>query len=115
MLNKHQTYNKSEKGKLRKSHYQTSQKGKETRRKWYKNQAIKNYPDIFISQTGKCYYCGIDINETNISVDHKVRSSIGGTENISNIALTCWICNRAKNDMLEHEYVQWLNFVGKST
>lgn len=46
----------------------------------------------------KCEYCGMDLmvslqNYKQWSIDHIVPRSAGGTEDLDNLALTCWHCN----------------------
>ncbi len=55
-----------------------------------------------------CYLTGMPINlanSSNFSLDHKIPTSKGGTNDLSNLGLSLASANRAKNDMLECEFV----------
>jgi len=108
---KDRKYNISLKGRLRKKRYQSSRKARFTYKKWYGRTKMNKYRDLLDIQNGKCYYCNAEINENNISIDHKQPLSKEGSRDIANLVVTCWICNRAKNDMTEIEYCEWLNFI----
>ena len=61
----------------------------------------------FQSQEGKCYYCQCKLQHARDSwhADHVVPLSRGGSNDISNIVITCPPCNRAKHDKLPHEWI----------
>lgn len=53
-------------------------------------------------QKGKCYYCSKKIAKYH--VEHVVPISRGGTNDISNIVLSCPSCNQKKGNRLPHEW-----------
>ncbi|WP_415784023.1 HNH endonuclease [Deinococcus saxicola] len=60
--------------------------------------------------TETCRYCGF-LNgnlERGFQLDHVIPLSKGGPHELSNIALCCDRCNRAKWDSTEAEYLDWL-------
>lgn len=68
---------------------------------------------LFSKQEGKCYYCKCDLTmkceqfETP-HVDHKIPKSSGGTNEISNLALTCASCNISKGKKSESEFIEFI-------
>jgi 5-methylcytosine-specific restriction endonuclease McrA len=51
-------------------------------------------------QKHKCEYCGNKMNKKNITKEHLIPKSKGGTNHIGNICLVCNACNqKAGNDM----------------
>lgn len=61
------------------------------------------------SQYGnKCFYCGIELNETNITRDHYIPLTLGGGDTIDNIVPCCNNCNSKKRNMLPSEYIMKL-------
>lgn len=72
----------------------------------------ENSPDIqeflgwFKERKGQpCKYCGSPAE----SADHIHPLSKGGEHSLDNLQVICWICNRAKNGMLEEEFTAWLD------
>lgn len=52
-----------------------------------------------------CSYCGKTItNKEELTVDHKIPVSRGGTTVESNLAISCYKCNNEKSDMTDEEY-----------
>lgn len=51
-----------------------------------------------------CKYCGAPSN----SIDHLVPVSRGGLHVWANLQLICSICNTAKDDLLEEEFLVWV-------
>jgi 5-methylcytosine-specific restriction endonuclease McrA len=51
----------------------------------------------------KCYYC---TSEHNLTIDHRIPLSRGGTNWPSNLVPACHSCNSKKNNKTETEYVQ---------
>lgn len=52
----------------------------------------------------KCFYCNIDLNSENRSIDHWVPLSRGGDHDIHNLVAACKSCNGSKHDKL---YCEW--------
>lgn len=50
----------------------------------------------------KCRYCGAPLDFFNQTIDHVLPRSHGGTEEVDNLVMCCFDCNRrAKNDKFE--------------
>lgn len=57
----------------------------------------------------RCWYCGDTFTAfKQVEVDHIVPKSRGGEHTISNLAIACVPCNRAKGDMQVAEFLRWL-------
>ena len=65
----------------------------------------KDIDDMFISQSGLCVACGVNLINSGYHIDHKVPLSKGGTNWIENIQLLCPSCNLSKNNK---DYDLWL-------
>lgn len=52
---------------------------------------------IYISQTEKCYWCGVKLNGK-YEIDHIIALSKGGSNSPENICCACMSCNRSKNN-----------------
>ena len=50
-----------------------------------------------------CAYCGCDCS-TEYEIDHKIPLSRNGTNDFSNLALSCPHCNRSKRNKTDDEY-----------
>lgn len=62
--------------------------------------------DVFTQyerQEGKCFYCG-KIVGLEFHLDHKIPLSRGGSNNLSNVVITCAWCNLHKRTKLPHEW-----------
>jgi len=55
-----------------------------------------------------CWYCGVELGEREIHIDHIQPLSGGGKDSIENLALSCMSCNRAKWDMQLIEFFDWV-------
>lgn len=56
-----------------------------------------------------CYYCGKEITTENLSIDHAIPLSRGGTNALSNLRICCKQCNFEKDNKTEYEYIHNLN------
>lgn len=63
------------------------------------------------SQEGKCFYCQVELRYARNSwhADHVVPLSRGGSNDISNIVISCPKCNRKKHAKLPHEWANELS------
>lgn len=77
------------------------------RRKLNKGAKAKLWQIRFLVQKygGKCYLCHRDfISKKEITIDHLVPRSGGGSDNIENLRLACKGCNTAKDSLSLEEY-----------
>jgi|GEM_PF-2209931 len=58
-------------------------------------------------QEGKCYYCEkkLPTGRNSWNADHYIPLSRGGSNDISNIVISCPACNRKKHDKLPNEWI----------
>lgn len=56
-----------------------------------------------------CEYCGIELDETTVSIDHKTPLSRGGSKTIENLAFCCIDCNHLKHTRTYDEFKEFLN------
>ena len=52
-----------------------------------------------------CPYCSIVLNYTNISIDHTLAKSRGGSDSVENIHFICLKCNFLKGSLTEKEFL----------
>lgn len=55
---------------------------------------------IFKDANYQCEYCGVQLTESNSSIDHKIPLSKGGTSDPSNLVAACNKCNMLKADKI---------------
>lgn len=53
----------------------------------------------------RCRYCGTELNEETVTMDHRIPLAKGGTNWISNLVPACKSCNCSKRDKTEQEYM----------
>lgn len=58
---------------------------------------------IYAKANGKCAICGKPVKYKEMTVDHRVPLTKGGTNDLENLQLAHLSCNRAKADMLSDE------------
>lgn len=64
---------------------------------------------IFARDGYACEYCGPEKSlDKTFNVDHIVPKSRGGSEELANLQCVCHRCNRAKFDMTEEGFIQWI-------
>lgn len=51
---------------------------------------------LYGKQEGNCAGCGIHFRFRNLTVDHIVSQSLGGTDHLDNLQLLCGACNSMK-------------------
>jgi len=59
--------------------------------------------------SGKCYYCGGIFKPSELTMDHKIPISRGGTSEKINIVPACKECNNKKKYMLSIEWDEYMN------
>lgn len=70
---------------------------------------FKNYKKFKSEHGNICYYCGITIEDkNNITVDHRIPKSKGGSSEDENLVIACRRCNVEKDSMTEDQYKLFL-------
>lgn len=115
-----QKYNKENMEKVRERHrkYMQTEKGKliaknmkHIRRTKYKDGDVttQQLKDLY-KNTKNCYWCNCKLEKTNTNLDHYTPLSKGGLHTLSNLVLSCSICNKKKSSK---DPLQFAHEVGK--
>ncbi|MCS7278483.1 MAG: HNH endonuclease [Thermodesulfobacteriaceae bacterium] len=62
-------------------------------------------------ERGICYYCGKRVSPKELTMDHKIPLSCGGTSERSNIVSACRECNFKKKYLLPWEWEEYLKIL----
>lgn len=54
----------------------------------------------------RCAYCPAELDVTTVTVDHVIPRSRGGTNDLGNLVLACWPCNKSKGSSLPRAICQ---------
>ncbi|MCF6461556.1 hypothetical protein C3E88_10895 [Clostridium sp. Cult3] len=67
---------------------------------------IPNSEKIYIyeRERKKCFYCGKSLKFRQITLDHYLPKSKGGTKEVFNLVLSCGKCNRLKENRVPSDY-----------
>ena len=71
-------------------------RGRSDLKGWYKLRWQILYRDKYT-----CQYCGQAAPNVQLEVDHIIPVVDGGTDDLSNLATSCWACNRGKCGLRE--------------
>lgn len=69
------------------------------------NHSIAEWKSVLRHWKRHCAYCGIRLTNQNISRDHRIPLSRGGTNDIRNILPSCLSCNHRKHTMTDAEFI----------
>ena len=82
------------------------------RRRKYLSKKMKS--EIIDKSDGKCFNCGITLDDDLIEFDHVHPFSKGGKDNFENLVAACYLCNSYKSDKTLEEFRESLiNFKEK--
>lgn len=70
---------------------------------------------IYAKSDGKCEICGRQVKFKDMTVDHKIPLTKGGTNELENLQLAHLGCNRAKADMLYEEFLSLAQNIVKNS
>lgn len=59
-------------------------------------------------ERGVCYYCGKKVSPKELTMEHKIPLSLGGTSERSNLVTACKECNSKKKYLLPWEWEEYL-------
>ena len=79
-----------------------------------KDYSIEEYVEI-IKTAGPCIYCSVPLDWRNISLDHRVPTSRGGSNTKDNFQFVCKSCNRMKSSFMPDEYLKLLDVFPKGS
>ena len=60
----------------------------------------KQLKEYWLKRGKHCFYCNVKLTEENITVDHEIPRSKGGSEDSENLVPCCISCNRKKGNSL---------------
>ena len=67
----------------------------------------RNHVDtLYGKQAGDCDGCGVHFPKRNLTVDHIVPKSKGGTDHVENLWLLCGACNSSKGTRSQLEFLR---------
>ena len=71
----------------------------------------KSYPEstrklIYLNAHGKCELCGRSILMEDMTIDHIKPLSLGGEDDVENLACTCFGCNTFKGNILPDDFLE---------
>lgn len=69
---------------------------------------IKNYPDKLKTWNGRCAYCNDILYLDEVSLDHIIPESIGGTDEENNINFCCKFCNSSKGTKSVDKFIEYI-------
>lgn len=67
-----------------------------------------NRRDIYNKYNGHCAYCGKKIEFDDMTIDHIVATSKGGSNDLTNTIPSCQLCNNQKADRTVEEFRTFL-------
>lgn len=79
------------------------------RRKENTNVTEEQIHEMWEELQGRCAYCGVSIfidGNRDVTIEHIVPITRGGTDNPENLTLICHLCNCSKNNRLYEEWVK---------
>ncbi len=59
-------------------------------------------------QRGLCAYCHKVVKLEDATVDHRTPTSRGGTDDMSNLCMSCASCNESKGRRTSTEFHRWM-------
>lgn len=64
---------------------------------------------VYAKYNGCCAICGKPVKYKKLTIDHKMPLSKGGTNEMSNLQLSCRMCNQFKGNMDTQEFTRKVN------
>jgi 5-methylcytosine-specific restriction endonuclease McrA len=64
---------------------------------------------VFERNNYQCQSCGKQQLETNLTIDHIIPLACGGSNDISNLQVLCFTCNRKKTDNIDTRFRRYFD------
>lgn len=102
-----QEYYKSEQGKAKLRRAKAMRRSRKAR--CYSERLPRNYERALLDQqSGRCIYCDVRLEGTNIQLDHILPLYLGGPNMFENLQLICKPCNSRKHNKHPVDFALWL-------
>ncbi|MBV6624705.1 MAG: HNH endonuclease [Rivularia sp. (in: Bacteria)] len=69
--------------------------------------AVKKY--VFERDKYQCQSCGKQKEEASLTIDHIIPLARGGSNDISNLQILCFTCNRKKTDKNDNRFRRYFD------
>lgn len=66
---------------------------------------------IYLNASGRCELCGREILLDDMTIDHIKPLSMGGADDVSNLAATCFQCNQFKGNILPENFMERISLI----
>lgn len=66
---------------------------------------------LLLVHGSRCWYCGLNLPRNYICLDHIIPRYKEGTNDISNLAISCWACNSIKGVMDAKDFIGYLDYI----
>lgn len=66
---------------------------------------------IYLNANGRCELCGRSILLENMSIDHINPLSLGGEDDVENLACTCFACNTFKGNIQPDDFFERISLI----
>lgn len=70
----------------------------------HQHHTVQQIREQYARQRGRCYYCTQKVKWGDHHIEHVIPLSRGGSNDISNIVISCAPCNLSKGSKLPHEW-----------
>lgn len=85
-------------------------------KKKIKLELLEQTESMVISSGAKlyeCHYCKIHYENAHLNLDHKIPKNKGGSNEITNLTLSCKKCNTVKDSYDYEEFKYFINYIGQ--
>lgn len=75
------------------------------------HQIDKHY--LYQREGGKCFFCSKSLKYDKVTIDHYLPKSMGGTDEVFNLVISCKTCNRVKKNIIpedvQKKHLEWFS------
>ena len=82
--------------------------------KWYGKNVVRNTKGfgkefLYRNKYAKCIYCNTKLTKNNVTADHIIPISEGGTNAKVNLVAVCYDCNQERQSIPFNEFMRYKN------